>query len=181
MPNNRAEIKSAVSYDVVLAGGSQFFASRLRELCGQLDLSFFLVEPLWINEFLAKLRQGDLKVEVLIEMAADLELPQAKEGIGAMGHLALNLDVSLENAMETLRDHNISFMGPIDRGYESSIYLKDPNGVLVELLTWVTPLPEGANEADVIARATEIRQAAGAHHIELEHAEKAMAEMAGGI
>lgn len=66
---------NAVNYDIVLASGSHFFASRLRELCGQLDLSFFLVEPLWINEFLAKLQQRELTVEVLIDMAADLYIP----------------------------------------------------------------------------------------------------------
>ncbi|NQW21973.1 MAG: hypothetical protein HQ475_00855 [SAR202 cluster bacterium] len=99
MSNKKAETKPAVSYDVVLAGGSQFFASRLRELCGQLDLSFFLVEPLWINEFLAKLRQGDLKVEVLIEMAAELYDPNdpylqmAKEVKRQGGHVIDDPDV----------------------------------------------------------------------------------------
>ncbi|MCI0438878.1 MAG: VOC family protein [Chloroflexi bacterium] len=113
----------------------------------------------------------------VVNDGTDLELPRARDGIGAMGHVALNLDGPIEEAMETLREHGIRFHGPIDRGYERSIYFKDPNGVLVELLTWITPLPEGADETEVIARATELRKAEGAHHIEDAHVRRAMEEM----
>jgi hypothetical protein len=94
-----------------------------------------------------------------------------------MGHVALNLDGPLDDAMETLDQHGIGFHGPINRGYESSIYFHDPNGVLVELMTWITPLPDGADEAEVVARATELRRAEGAYAIEDEHVRKAMVEM----
>lgn len=112
-----------------------------------------------------------------VNEGTDLTIPPAQGGIGSMGHVALNLSGPIEDAMETLREHGVSFVGPIDRGYERSIYFKDPNGVLVELLTWITPLPEGADEADVIARATELRIAEGAHHIEDEHVRRAMADL----
>jgi glyoxalase family protein len=104
-------------------------------------------------------------------------LPQARDGIGAMGHVALNLDAPIEEAMETLRKHGIKFMGPVDRGYERSLYFKDPNGVLVELLTWITPLPAGVNEADVIARATTLKNADGSYAIEDRHVRQAMTEL----
>jgi len=64
-----------VIYDVALSGSSNFFASRIGELCGQLDLSFFLVNPVWVEDFLKKLRSGEIGVEVLIDMAADLYAP----------------------------------------------------------------------------------------------------------
>lgn len=113
----------------------------------------------------------------VIDEGTDLELPKAKDGIGAMGHVALNLEGSIEDAMEMLRANGVTFSGPIDRGYERSLYFRDPNGVIVELLTWITPLPEGADEADIVARATVLRKQEDAHHIEDEHVRKAMEEL----
>ncbi len=52
-----------------------------------------------------------------------------------------------------------------------------PNGIKVELLTWKTPLPVGADEAEVIARAQIIPENDGAYNIEDEHVRKAMAEI----
>ena len=89
----------------------------------------------------------------------------------------LNLASPIEGAMETLSKYGIKYKGPVDRGYERSIYFRDPNNVLVELLTWITPLPEGANEADVVARATEIKNAEGAYAIEDSHVRQAMADL----
>ncbi len=120
---------------------------------------------------------GGFLAYFVIDEGTDLELPKAQGGVGAMGHVALNLSGPIEDAMETLREHDVVFSGPIDRGYERSLYFHDPNAVIVELLTWITPLPEGADEADVIARATELRQAEGAHHIEDEHVRRAMADL----
>jgi catechol 2,3-dioxygenase-like lactoylglutathione lyase family enzyme len=119
---------------------------------------------------------GNFLAYFVINEGTDLVLPKAQGGVGAMLHVALNLDTPIEEAMETLRRHNVQFAGPIDRGYERSIYFRDPNGVVVELLTWITPLPEGADEAAIVARATEIRKAEGAHHIEDSHVRQAMAE-----
>lgn len=113
----------------------------------------------------------------VINEGTDLELPPAKDGVGAMGHLALNLAGPIEGAMETLDKHGIKYMGPIDRGYERSIYFRDPNNVLVELLTWITPLPEGVSEADVVARATEIKNIEGAYAIEDSHVRQAMSDL----
>lgn len=106
-----------------------------------------------------------------------LEFQATTEGVGSMLHVALNLDVPIEEAMETLRRHNIPFSGPIDRGYERSIYFKDPNGIVVELLTWITPLPNGADEAEVIARAQKIREDEGAYAIEDRHVRTAMLDL----
>ena len=106
-----------------------------------------------------------------------LEIPQATQGITSMLHVALNLDVSIEEAMDTLRNYNVPFSGPIDRGYERSLYFKDPNGIVVELLSWITPLPEGADEAEVIAKAQVLREAEGAYNIEDVHVRNAMVEL----
>ena len=121
--------------------------------------------------------KGGFLAFFVVNQDADLEIPPTTQGIGSMQHVALNLSVPIEEAMETLSKHGIDFAGPIDRGYERSLYFRDPNGILVELLTWITPLPEGADEAEVIARATEIRKIEEAYTIEDEHVRQAMADM----
>ncbi len=77
---------------------------------------------------------------------------------GALNHVALNLDGDLEDAMAALRDEDIQFSGPNDRGYERSIYFRDPNGVVVELLTWTRPVPDGVDEGDLILAAQQARR-----------------------
>ncbi len=106
--------------------------------------------------------------------------PRGNVGAGSMQHLALNLAVPIEEAMEHLRHHGVPFNGPIDRGYERSLYFRDPNGTIVELMSWITPLPEGADEAAVIERAQEIRIREGAYNVEDEHVRKALAELGFG-
>ena len=120
---------------------------------------------------------GSFLAYFVINEGTDLKLPKAGHGIGSMGHVALNLAVSIEEAMETLRRHHVEFVGPVERGYERSVYFHDPNGVTIELLSWITPLSQGADEADIVARGTEIRRAQGAHHIEDTHVRQAMAEL----
>jgi len=106
-----------------------------------------------------------------------LKLRKGSEGIGSMQHLALNLDVTIEEAMETLNKYKIEFSGPIDRGYERSLYFHDPNGIMVELMTWKTPLPVDADEANVIAKAQNIRENEGAYNIEDKHVRQSMIEL----
>lgn len=88
--------------------------------------------------------------------------------VGGMLHLALDLAVPVEEAMAVLDAEGIPYRGPVDRGYERSVYFRDPNGAVVELLSWIRPLPEGADEGDVIVAAQAHRRARGAAAIELE-------------
>ena len=52
---------------------------------------------------------------------------------GALNHVALNLTTGLDDAMAVLDSEGIGYSGPIDRGYERSIYFRDPNGYVIEL------------------------------------------------
>jgi len=88
--------------------------------------------------------------------------------LGAMLHLALNLDVPIEEAMAVLDAHGVRYKGPVDRGYERSLYFRDPNGAVVELLTWLTPVPAGVDEGDLIVAAQEHRRQRGAEFIDNE-------------
>ncbi len=91
-----------------------------------------------------------------------------RRGLGDLLHLALNLTVPIEQAMAALDEAGIDYRGPIDRGYERSLYFPDPNGAVIELLTWITPLPAGVDEGDVIVAAQARRQERGAAYIEDE-------------
>lgn len=98
------------------------------------------------------------------------ETPRRRQ-LGGMLHLALNLEVPIEDAMAALDARGIRYRGPIDRGYERSLYFRDPNGAVIELLTWIRPLPETADEGDVIVAAQERRIARGASFIEQQDIE----------
>lgn len=97
---------------------------------------------------------------------------------GALNHVALNLDGDLEDAMAALDAEGVPYSGPIDRGYERSIYARDPNGVTVELMTWITPVPEGVDEGDLILAAQARRLEREAYAIELEDVDAVVANLA---
>jgi hypothetical protein len=96
---------------------------------------------------------------------------------GALNHIALNLDGDLDAAMEALTEAGVAYSGPVDRGYERSVYFRDPNGVVVELLTWITPVPDGRDEGDLILAAQARRLARNAYAIENEDVQAAIAEL----
>src|SRR4029078_2892036 len=93
-------------------------------------LFFHVGEDNFIAYFLTKNEQRGLRYA------------QAKPGIGGMNHLAIDVDaVSFMEALARLGAEGNGVRGPIERGYERSIYFKDPNGVRIELLVWLTPPP----------------------------------------
>ena len=105
----------------------------------------------------------------------------ARPGSGHMDHLSMDVDAdTLIEAANRLRENGYEFDGPIDRGYERSIYFKDPNGVTLELLCWITPPPEGMPQATIIRRAQALREARGAAYIEDEDVRQAITELTGG-
>lgn len=105
----------------------------------------------------------------------DTGLPPAKSGSGWLDHLAIDVDPGSINAWaERLRAAGVDFDGPIDRGYERSVYFKDPNGVTIELLSWLTPLPEGSSQAEVIKSAQEARKRRGARYVEDQDIQEAL-------
>ena len=123
----------------------------------------------FIAYFLTKNEQGGLRYA------------QAKPGVGGMNHLAIDVDaVSFTAALERLRTEGIEVRGPIDRGYERSIYFRDPNGVRIELLVWLTPPPSDLSQADIIRRAQEIRISRGAAYVEDQDVQAAIHELRAG-
>lgn len=57
------------------------------------------------------------------------------------------------------------------------MYFYDPNGIKLELMTWKTPLPAGADEVEVIARAQIIREKEKAYNIEDKHIRQSMTDL----
>ena len=76
--------------------------------------------------------------------------------------------------MAALSAEGVAYSGPIDRGYDRSVYFRDPNGVVVELLTWITPVPDGVDEGDLILAAQARRLERGAYAIEYEDVQAAI-------
>lgn len=61
------------------------------------------------------------------------EHPQFAETVGGVQHLALSMGAEAHSAARSALDSaGIEYVGP-DRGVEESLYLRDPNGVPVEL------------------------------------------------
>ena len=63
-----------------------------------------------------------------------LGLGQAVEAVGAVQHVAISVDqASFEAVRHRLDSMGLPYLGP-DRGLTNSIYVKDPDGVQIELL-----------------------------------------------
>ena len=61
------------TYDVVISSpftNYDFFSHRMMELCGQMGLTFFFVNDVWINEFLEKVRTREVTARVLLDLTA---------------------------------------------------------------------------------------------------------------
>ena len=102
----------------------------------------------------------------------------AQSGSGGMDHLAIDVDAAaFDEALRRLQAAGVAVEGPVDRGYERSIYFKDPNGVTLELLCWLTPPPVGLPQAAIIKRAQQLREARGAGFIEDQDIRLAIAEL----
>jgi catechol 2,3-dioxygenase-like lactoylglutathione lyase family enzyme len=102
------------------------------------------------------------------ESRADAGRPAPRE-IGCVEHLAFNVSrATFTQIPERLRQRGIEFIER-DRGFMDSIYLKDPNGLKVELACYKFETPEGFRDADVLLRAHRLRVDREDHHISEEH------------
>jgi hypothetical protein len=66
------------NYDIVLSSpfpNYDFFAHRLRELCGQLNLTYFGADKVWVNDFLQKLKNREISVRVLLDLSNNQTVP----------------------------------------------------------------------------------------------------------
>jgi len=102
------------------------------------------------------------------ETRADAARPAPRE-VGCIDHIAFNVSrATFTEAPARLTAHEISFYER-DRGFMNSIYLKDPNGMTVELACYKFQTPDGFRDADVMIQAHRLRVDQGDHHITEEH------------
>ena len=102
------------------------------------------------------------------ESRQDAGRPAPRE-IGCVEHIAFNVSrATFTQIPARLRERGIEFLQR-DRGFMDSIYLKDPNGLKVELACYKFETPEGFRDADVLMAAHRLRVERGDHHIAEEH------------
>jgi catechol 2,3-dioxygenase-like lactoylglutathione lyase family enzyme len=88
---------------------------------------------------------------------------------GCVEHIAFNVSrATFAMAPERLRERGIEFIER-DRGFMNSIYLRDPNGLKVELACYKFETPSGFRDADVLMKAHRLRVERGDHHITEVH------------
>ncbi len=93
----------------------------------------------------------------------------APREIGSVDHIAFNVSrASFTEAPARLTAHGVSFYER-DRGFMNSIYMKDPNGLTVELACYKFQTPDGFRDVDVLMQAHRLRTEREAHHIAEEH------------
>ncbi|MES2521680.1 MAG: VOC family protein [Gemmatimonadota bacterium] len=102
------------------------------------------------------------------ETHAAAHRPAPRE-IGSVEHIAFNVSrATFQQIPARLNARGIEFLER-DRGFMDSIYLRDPNGLKVELACYKFETPEGFRDADVLVKAYQLRLERGDHHIEAEH------------
>ena len=102
------------------------------------------------------------------ETRKDAGRPAPRE-IGCVEHIAFNVSRAVfKTVPERLRARGIEFLER-DRGFMDSIYLKDANGLKVELACYKFQTPDGFRDADVLMKAHRLRVERGDHHIQEEH------------
>lgn len=94
---------------------------------------------------------------------------------GNLHHLAFIVSrTRYEVAAADLQNAGFKNSGPVDRGFMDSLYFRDPLGLLVELACYKFDPPDGLTHADVLAKAHEVRVAAGDIAIEEKHLHEAI-------
>ena len=93
----------------------------------------------------------------------------APRDIGCVDHLAFNVSrATFALAPDRLTARGITFYER-DRGFMNSIYLRDPNGLKVELACYKFEAPAGFTDVQVLMQAHRLRVERGDHHIAEEH------------
>jgi len=109
-----------------------------------------------------------------------MKLAEAQLGVGSMQYLSLRVaGAELDAAYHTLASAGVQASEEVRRGYERLVFLEDPSGVLITLTAWTREPPPGADEAAILRRAAELRDAAGTPFVEDEHLAQAIEETRG--
>lgn len=79
---------------------------------------------------------GDGGPAAELHLVAEPNLPQARQGAGAVHHVAFRIpDAAYDAWADRLKQHRMPSSGPVDRYYFRSLYFREPNGILFEIAT----------------------------------------------
>ena len=102
------------------------------------------------------------------ETLADARRHAPRE-VGCVEHIAFNVSrATFQLAPSRLTARGIEFIER-DRGFMNSIYLRDPNGLKVELACYKFETPPGFRDVEVLMRAHALRVERGEHHMTEVH------------
>lgn len=100
------------------------------------------------------------------------------EVIGNVHHLAFNVSrETFDRAAKGLQDAGFPNTGRVDRGFMDSLYFRDPNGLRIELATYVFTPPPGRSHAEVLAEAHKLRLEWGDYNIDKRHLDAVVERM----
>jgi glyoxalase family protein len=112
------------------------------------------------------------------ESRPDAERHAPREA-GCVEHIAFNVSrATFNQAPDRLRERGIEFIER-DRGFMNSIYLRDRNGLKVELACYKFEPPIGFTAVDVLMKAHTLRVERGDHHIADVHLADAIEALVG--
>ena len=130
---------------------------------------------------IAMLATGDAStmLQLVGPTHGEVEIAEGALGVGSMQYLTFHVSREQMDAMfSELSSAGVHGSEVIDRGYERLVFMEDPNGVLVVLIVWATEPPPGMSRGAVLARAGQIRDAAGDTYVEDVHVQQAIADLA---
>jgi catechol 2,3-dioxygenase-like lactoylglutathione lyase family enzyme len=157
-------------HHVTIVGSTKQSAIDFRQ--GALGMPFIMEQPNLGNpeENHLYFDPGDGRLLTVFtnETRKDAGRPAPRE-VGSVDHIAFNVSRStFVQAPARLTEHGISFYQK-DRGFMDSIYMKDPNGLTVEIACYKFQTPIGFRDADVLMQAHRLRVERGDHHITEVH------------
>jgi catechol 2,3-dioxygenase-like lactoylglutathione lyase family enzyme len=108
-----------------------------------------------------------------------VNIAEAQPGIGSMQYLSFHVtNEQMDEMFHVMSEAGVQGSEVIERGYERLVFMQDPNGVLVLLITWSVDPPEGVNRTTLLEAANRHREASGAPYLEAVHLQQAAAELA---
>ena len=180
MPNKTlATIPTQGVHHITLVGASREISIDFWQ--GVLGMPFVFEQPNLDNDDESHLYfdPGDGRLITIFtdEKRKDIKKKVSQE-TGGVHHVAFELSQAVFEQVESrLKERQIAYKGPKDRGFMKSIYFRDPLGLLIELAYYTFVIPEVSRLADVMIRAHRIRVNKGAYNIQQEHIAEAIEEI----
>lgn len=130
-------------YGIIGLGPSRFTVQNVDETTALLtDILGFKEKDRYVSEtkgqpniIIYETGEGGTGAEIHLEHRADL--PKERPGRGSVHHIALRVEdeEELNEFIHKLNDNGIPNSQYVDRYYFHSVYLKDPNGLTIEIAT----------------------------------------------